>query len=412
MKNPRTAGAPDSASVVLKIASRCNLNCTYCYVYNGRDDAWRNQPRFISEEIVAQTVRFLSDAPDVGLERLQFVFHGGEPTLTGPARFDGIVSAIREGLAHKLDVSFAMQTNATLITDEWIDVLSRHDVAVGVSLDGPKELNDRARLTLTSKGSYDAAAAGIARLVAARDERRISSVGLLCVIVPPADPRALLDHFVDDLGVHVLDFLLPDLTHEDAIPAGIGDYLVNLFDAWTARNDPRVRIRILSSVLSVMLGGRSRMIGFGGESPLAITINVDGTISPDDVLRNCGHGVMDTGHTVGASTLASLVASDAFRRIREPLAELPTGCTNCEWAAVCGGGHLVNRYSPENEFNNPSVLCGDLKQLYAHVARYVIAHGHLDRLRDALVLGGPARNRAAATPIATAGPAELTPASE
>lgn len=377
---------PSTASVVFKVASRCNLNCTYCYVYNGRDDAWRAQPRVIADETVDNTVAFFRRAAlEDGLKQLQIIFHGGEPLLAGKERLHKIASVLREGFHEVLPLSLALQTNATLIDDDWIRVFAAHHIAVGVSLDGPPEQNDRRRLTINSRGSYSAAAAGIRKLVAARDRGDLSSVGLLCVVDGSGDPAILLDHFVDDLGVLVLDFLLPDLTHEDVVVPGlIGNYLVRLFERWTERDDPRIRIRVLSSILSLMLGGRSKMIGFGGETPFAMTVNTDGAISPDDTLRNCGHDIMNTGLHVGMATFAEFVASPRMSAVRRELATLPDGCSECVWAKVCRGSHLINRFSPVSGFNNPSVLCEDLQRLYLRIADHVVAHGHIERLRAAL----------------------------
>jgi uncharacterized protein len=377
-------------SIVFKIASRCNLNCSYCYVYNMRDKSFAMQPRFVTDAVVQDLVRFLVDGiPAENFRGVQVIFHGGEPLLAGPKRFASIANALTAGLGEKLEL--ALQTNATLVDQRWLDLFEQFRVGVGVSLDGPELANDAARRTRVGGGSYQAAAKGIRSLVAAHAEGRLRSLGLLCVINPERDPAKLLDHFVDDLGVELLDFLLPDATHQDAPDAeAVGRYLIRLFDSWICRNNPRVRVRILSSILSVLLGGRSRMIGFGGEDPLALTVNTDGSVSPDDTLRGCGTEIMNTGCSVSNHTLEEVLTTDRLRQVRGALKRPAAECRSCEWLAVCGGSHLVNRFDASNGFDNPSVLCDGLKLAYWHVARFLAMSGYATHV-EATLRDGPSR---------------------
>jgi uncharacterized protein len=128
--------ATEIKGLVVKIAQRCNLNCSYCYMYQHADQSWRQRPTFMSEETFGHLLTRIEEYCDRRPGReMNISFHGGEPMLIGPRQFDRLVSMAVEKLKDR--VSLGMQTNGTLVDDEWIEVLKRHNLRVGVSLDGP-----------------------------------------------------------------------------------------------------------------------------------------------------------------------------------------------------------------------------------------------------------------------------------
>ena len=132
--------ATEIKGLVVKIAQRCNLNCSYCYMYQHADQSWRQRPPFMSEETFGHLLTRIEEYCDGRPGReMNLTFHGGEPMLMDPRQFDRLVGMAVEKLKDR--VSLGMQTNATLVTDEWIEVLKRHNLRVGVSLDGPPELH-------------------------------------------------------------------------------------------------------------------------------------------------------------------------------------------------------------------------------------------------------------------------------
>ena len=123
------------------------------------------------------------------------------------------------------------------------------------------------------------------------------------------------------------------------------------------------------------MGGRSKVIGFGQEVPLAVGISTSGTVGPDDTLRSCGTDFYATTYNVSNSTLLDFLSSENMNSILKAGQATPAGCENCCWKTTCGGGHLIHRYSKQNLFEKPSVLCSGLKILYAHVASFLINKG-------------------------------------
>lgn len=369
----------NNLEVILKLSERCNINCTYCYVFNGADNSFKRHPPILSRDICSQTSKYLRESiNNLSIKKLQIDFHGGEPMLVGKSRFAEYCNILRNELAPIVDLSFAIQTNATLIDLEWIDLFSEFRVSPGVSLDGTKILNDKNRIDFQGRGTYDKTVNGLKLLQTAYNEDRINSLGVLCVINPENCAKEIYRHFVHDLRLETMDFLLPDLNHNTIgtrDPLRDGQFLCDLFDCWVEDDNPKVFIRTLNSVMSLLLGGRSKVIGFGQEVPFAISIATDGTVGPDDTLRSCGTDFYATNYNVSNSTLMDFIASKKLRTILEAGKTLPSICESCCWQATCGGGHLIHRYSESDLFSNPSVMCNGLKHLYSHVSAFLINNG-------------------------------------
>src|SRR4030095_5725909 len=163
-------------SYVLKIASRCNLNCKYCYMYNLGDTSYRQQPAVMSEHVVEATLqRIPQHAVHKGLESVKLIFHGGEPLLAGEAFFRHFVETATRILTPEVTPQFSMQTNAVLLSEKWLELLGELKIHFGISLDGPAEIHDANRLDHQGRGSYQRVAQAIALIRSRQECGRIST---------------------------------------------------------------------------------------------------------------------------------------------------------------------------------------------------------------------------------------------
>lgn len=365
--------------VILKVAERCNIDCSYCYFFHGADTSYRSSPVNVSPAHVAQLGRYLARATEaLALERICIDFHGGEPLLLGKERFAAMCRRLRESLGSVASLELRCQTNGILIDADWVRLFAVHGVTVGVSLDGPRDYHDEHRRGFDGRGTYDRVVAGVSRLSRAVERGDLDRLGVLCVIQPDRSARRILRHFVDDLGVRSMDFLLPDKTWDGTDGYDQSDYarfLEELLLAWAEDADTGVRVRTLESVFSVLLGGEGKLVGFKREPHHIITIGSDGRVGPDDTLRSCSPEFMASGFTIYDSDLADYLASPGYKSVLNAYTKLPTGCRSCCWQGVCGGGLLVNRYSAASGFDNPSVYCDALKALYSLAGAYLVRSG-------------------------------------
>jgi uncharacterized protein len=356
-------------SLVLKIAERCNLNCSYCYMYQHEDKSYLGRPRFISDEVFDQLlVRICEYCDKRAPHRMSLSLHGGEPTLIGADRLDRLGSRARHVLGERL-ADISMQTNATLVDDRLIDVLRRHQILVGVSLDGPADIHDTFRVDHAGRGSHAATVRGLRLL----NEAGLLH-GVLCVINPGASGVDIYRYF-RCLGIKRINFLLPEVTHDSKNrlyghfgETPVADYLIPIFEEWFAEDDPGVKIRVFWELLGLMMGGPGDSDAFGNPLMNYLVIETDGTIQACDALRVCEEGIASSGLTLFAHGFDDLhLGLPLVHRVVHEGMPLSAKCQLCPEKAICGGGYLPHRYARANGFDNPSAWCSDILKLLAHM---------------------------------------------
>lgn len=367
--------------IILKTVERCNINCTYCYFFNGLDQSYLKHPPYISKEIIKNTANFLKNGcKNLGVKSVRIDYHGGEPLMQKQNDFDHMCKTFKEELEPVTELSFAVQTNAMLINENWIELFHRHNVAVGVSLDGPKEYNDKYRLDKRGRSTYDKSVEGIRLLNKYAKENYILQPGILCVINPECCPKKTYHHFVNDLGFNNIDFLIPDLTRDAVYGLNIdtseyGNFLSLLFDEWIKDDNPAIRIRILNSLLSLFAGGAASIHGMDDVSDFsAFTIASNGDLAPDDTLRSCDPNLMNLGLNVKNNSLHDFLSHPLFNLLTNSQSQVPDECLQCEWVKACRGGALVNRYSQSELFTRKSSMCEALKIIYKEIQKFLIKY--------------------------------------
>jgi len=136
-------------TVLLKVASRCNLDCSYCYVYHMGDESWRTQPKRLTMDVQSLVAAELGSLMREQGRSFSVVLHGGEPLSLGSTRLDSLFADLRAELGSACGIS--IQTNGILLSTPILDVCAQHDVTLSVSLDGPPETHDRFRLDLRQR---------------------------------------------------------------------------------------------------------------------------------------------------------------------------------------------------------------------------------------------------------------------
>jgi uncharacterized protein len=374
--------------IIMKVAARCNLNCSYCFEFNLADQSWRESPAIMSDEVFEGILaRVKRHSVLSGQTRINLSFHGGEPMLIGLRRFESWCESARARLA-PLEVTISLQTNATLLTPKWAQALRANNVNVGVSLDGPKIVNDRERSDRRGRGSYDKVLRGISFLQDAG-----ASFGILTVIPLGADPLQIHHHFLE-LGCKSLSYLYPDVTHdtfgdlhEKFGPTPCADFLIPIFDDWWHHSTMEVRIRNFWEMARLIMGGRSGIDALGNEPLRFLVVASNGDIEGLDVLKACGDGFVKTGLNVLSDDFVDLIERNPLHAaIVFDSLPLATQCLRCIERETCGGGYHPHRYSSANGFQNPSVWCADLMRLFTHMrARLEVSPSETNRLRKELL---------------------------
>jgi uncharacterized protein len=365
---------------VLKLHSRCNLSCAYCYVFNGPDQGWRRRPPRMPEEVLDRTAERIAEHVHAhGLQDVQVVFHGGEPLLAGAGFLDLAATRVRDAVGPGVGVDLRVQTNGTLLDPGILAVLRRHRVRVSVSLDGEPASHDAHRGRSGGRGSHAAVVRGLALLRA--PENRDLFAGLLCVVDPGSDPVAAYEHLLAHEPPAV-DFLLPhaNWSNPPARPPGhsshpspgrsatpYGDWLVAVFDRWYSAPRAETSVRYFVEIIRGVLGRPSRVESIGLSPACLVVVETDGSIEQHDALKSVYDGAAATGMHVdqhpfdAVTTLPQVVA----RQIG--VEALDDTCRACDLRDICGGGFYPHRYLRGSGFRNPSVYCDDIARLIRHV---------------------------------------------
>ncbi len=364
-------------TVLLKVASRCNLDCGYCYVYHMGDESWRLQPKRMSPEtqtIVGARLRELRDAQG---RPFSVVLHGGEPLLLGLAGLAGLLTTLRGSLAP--DCGISIQTNGVLVTPQVLDLCAEHGVSLSVSLDGPASVHDRFRTDRSGRPSHARVSAAIETLKSHREAATLFS-GVLAVVDPETSPDEVYDYF-RNLGVPSVDFLYRDGNHA-CLPYGkasvdsteYGRWIVKVLQRYVADPSP-FRIRMLDDMIKLALGGSGVKEGVGLTDYGILIIDTDGAVKKNDTLKSSPPGdAFSEPWSVSRHSLAEIASSDeflAYHRAQRPSAK---ACRRCPHLRICGGGMVTHRYSPTDGYDNPTVFCADQTLLIDKVLQIVGRH--------------------------------------
>lgn len=379
---------PNRLDVVLKLAERCNLACPYCYYFFKENDLHKSGPALIPESTVRETAAFLRrGAEELDIQHMFIGLHGGEPLLLPKQRFDALCRILREELGDVTNVHLGLQTNGTLVDDDWIELFSRHDVMVGVSIDGPPHVHDAARPDHRGRGSYEATVRGLRLLQAAARAGRTQQTGVLCVANPDYSGEEVVRHLVEELEVRNLNLLLPRESYDSDIWKPQSKwirYFEEVIRYWqsAARARP-VMIYVLSDIMTALASEASarRLDYLRSNRHNVITITSEGRLGPDDNIMALDKALCPTDLTIRNTSLAQFFASPMWQQMVRSLDAPPERCQGCEWYRTCRSGELYNRYQKGRGFDQPSAFCETLDAIHTALAGMVARRdGGLERL--------------------------------
>jgi uncharacterized protein len=358
----------------MKIASRCNLNCTYCFVYNRGDTRWRAQPKLMDVETAKRAAhRIVEHCQLHNKQSISIVYHGGEPLLVGLDHLAQLTNAITSILAPAgIESRMGMQSNGLLFTKDIGDFMLANRLTIGISIDGPPHINDRHRVDLLGRPSGRRLEEKLRLLLS--DQYRSLFTGFLLVVDVSTDPVEVFDYLAS-WQPSGIDFILP-YDHHDRLPPGkpgftdapYGEWMIKLFDHWFDSGGV-VRIREFDSILRLILGGHSLVESIGTGPVDLLVIETNGDLEAVDSLKAVFDGATVLGLNVEVDSIDAAAAHVDVLARHAGAAALCETCQDCEIVNVCGGGYLPNRYGRGQGFLNPSVYCHDLQNLIGHIHR-------------------------------------------
>jgi uncharacterized protein len=362
--------------VVLQPTSLCNMNCRYCYVPNRRDATI--MPDGILEAVIVKALRsrLVEDC-------VEFLFHAGEPLTAGRAFYERAADLIDCNNPRGIRVAKAIQTNATLINDEWCRLFKTRNYHIGVSIDGPQLLHDNQRTDWAGKGTFHAVKRGIDRL----NEHEIA-FGAICVLTREslAHPEEMFHFFLDN-GFPSVGFNIEEIESANRSSSMISAdrdetrrihdefvrFIERFHDLWEA-DGRRLKVReffdMAVFIQRKLQRASARRIPDETADFGIITVQKNGDMtpyspefagSPSETYRNFVVG------NILESSFDDVSANENFARIRDDVhASLRMCASSCRYFDLCGGAFLSNKFWQNGTlFSTETATCRLTRQAIA-----------------------------------------------
>jgi uncharacterized protein len=368
---------PKAFHIMAKPAgSACNLFCDYCFylkkekLYPGSDLRMSAQ---VHEAYIRQLLEF-HQSPQVTV-----AWQGGEPTLMGLDFFRLSVDLQKKYQKPNSDIENTFQTNGILLNDEWCEFFRENNFLVGLSLDGPRELNDFYRKDKAGRGTFDRVLQA-ARLL----QKHQVECNILCTVNSKngAHPLETYSFFRDEIGVNYIQFI-PIVERQDESgsqkgnkvtdrsvqPGQFGRFLIEIFDEWVRRDVGRTFVLNFDGALAGWLGMAGTVCIHAPTCGLGLALEHNGD------LYSCDHFV-DPDHYLGnilETPLIELIASEQQRTFgRDKKNSLPRCCRECAFLFVCHGECPKNRFmrTPDGEYGM-NYLCEGYKAFFTYADKFM-----------------------------------------
>jgi len=365
------------SALIKPASSRCNLNCAYCFYLEKADlYPWEGHPALSLETLEA----FLRQYMEAFAQPYTLAWQGGEPTLMGLPFFRAAVElearVAREANPRSVShISNAIQTNGTLLDDDWARFFKESNFLVGVSIDGPPEMHDPFRQDRAGRPSHSDAMNGVEHL-----RRRAVDFNILTVVSTAnvEHPEELLRWLVDQ-GFRDLQFIPlvePMPANASAgetgtfmpgsiTPEQYGSFLERLFDAWVDTGADSVRVRWFDNLIQLLWGHPAETCEMARQCGMYVVLEHNGDCYPCDFFVEKEWALGNILET----PLTRIVDSAMFHRFRRMKSRLHPDCRACRWLTLCHGE--CPRYRITNAGSAEGTLpyfCPSLKRFFD--ARY------------------------------------------
>ena len=371
--------------VMLKPAgAHCNLACKYCYYLEKNNLYDKSHRHIMSDEMLEQFTREYIEAQT--MPQVLFTWHGGEPLMRSIDFYKKALT-LQKKYARGRRIDNVIQTNGTMLTDEWCEFFAQNNWLVGISIDGPQEYHDHYRLTSTGNPSWQKVMHGIELL----KKHHVEWNAMAVVNAYNANHPLEFYHFFKDNGCQYLQFtpIVERLTkHQDGrtlasladnheipladfsvTPEQWGSFLCAIFDEWVHNDVGKMFVEIFDCTLANWMGVLPGICAYSKNCGHAGVMEHNGDV------YSCDHFVFPEYKlgNIRDHTLIEMLYGDkqhAFSRLKHT--SLPRQCKECDMEFACHGECPKNRFE-KDKYGEPGLnyLCKGYYQYYYHVAPYM-----------------------------------------
>jgi len=370
--------------IMLKPAGAlCNLRCKYCYYLEKNELYKRQGNHVITDELLEKFVKEYIEAQTT--PNILFTWHGGE-TLMRPISFYRRALELQRIYSHGRQIDNCIQTNGTLLNDEWCEFFKQNNFLVGVSIDGPQEFHDEYRKTGTGRPTFRDVMKGINLL----NKHGVEWNALAVVNDFNADYPLDFYHFFKEIGCRYIQFtpiverittrpdnlrLAPGMQEEGmladfSITAGQwGNFLCTIFDEWVHHDIGEYYIQLFDATLANWVGQAPGICTMAEECGHAGVMEFNGDV------YSCDHFVfpeykLGNLHDQTIFEMMNGQRQREFSRMKKQM--LPQQCRECRFLFACHGECPKNRFV-RDKYGNPGLnyLCQGYYRFFKHVVPYM-----------------------------------------
>lgn len=371
--------------VMLKPAgAHCNLACKYCYYLEKNKLYPTAQRHLMSDEMLEQFTREYIEAQT--MNQVLFTWHGGEPLLRSIDFYRKALS-LQQKYAGGRRIDNVIQTNGTLLTDEWCEFFAQNHWLVGISIDGPQPYHDHYRLTAARKPSWKKVMQGIKLL----KKHGVEWNAMAVVNAYNANHPLEFYRFFKENSCQFLQFtpIVERLTrHEDGrtlasladkdeislseasvAPEQWGYFLCAIFDEWVRKDVGKIFVEIFDCTLANWMGISPGICAYSKECGHAGVMEHNGDV------YSCDHFVFPEyklGNIRDHSLIDMLYGEQQQEFSRLKHSSLPRQCKECDMEFACHGECPKNRFMKDKYGDSGlNYLCPGYYHYYQHVAPYM-----------------------------------------
>ena len=337
-------------ALVKPSSSLCNLKCSYCFYCDEAENRINNACNIMSietaENLIKKVFDFCGENSDIS-----FMFQGGEPLMAGIGFFEVFVRTAEKLRTKGTRIRYSLQTNGTLLNDEFCDLFKRNDFLIGVSLDGDEELHNTNRC-----GSFSDVMKGIELL-----KKHGVDFNILSVITAKTDANKLFDFYIENdfrsvQPIYCLDPLSGDKADYSLDAKSLARFKKRLFNRWFAEVSAgrSFYVRDFDNLLSLLTKGQAEQCGASGRCNAQLVVEADGRCYP------CDFYCLDEYEcaNINDASIEDIIYSDGLRKFMEFDTPVNKLCESCTVRPICNGGckryrSLYNQtegYCPQKDF--------------------------------------------------------------
>jgi len=337
------------------VGNNCNLHCEYCYAMPFRC----KNVKVLGLDVLEKIVKEAFETSD----NVIITWHGGEPTMPGVEYYRKYIQLVEKYKKPGQNIVNMIQTNATLITEEFAEFFEKEGFIVSVSIDGDEETHNRNRHYASGKGSYAQTMKGVKLL---REHNIFPPVIATVSQNTYDDCEKTFKSFIEE-GFKEIKFSPVYDSSEDAFSISCDqwyEYIKKVFDIWSDMGDETIKVREIDEVLEWFTGETINTCSSTNSCVNWISIDENGEVYPCEYLR-----ATEAYGNVKEMHLSEIFKTEAHKRFVRKVMYVPEECKECEFYEMCGNGCPATRIKGNDlVYDGRYVYCDERKQLYNYMA--------------------------------------------